>query len=332
MSKSKFFSNKSGFYLLSLASLLVLSGCWFKSKKNSSAIDPNDTSMVLLTVNGVPEITVNSLEADINELSEMDQQIKMMMLFNPDEMRLRILQEDKKMVVVKKWADESGVRNSADYQQKRNKILKHVDMQLDFEQFLNQHKVEVSDQDVQKYYDENKQQDPRILLSPAGIKSQAIEFSEKPAANNFYNKLKHAGADHLDKLAKDHKLFIRNLGNVNDQSYADIAIKDALNKVSKFPSVILVENQDKTKFWVVVASSQEEAKYQELEAIKENLKQILASKAIGDMLETKIPEYAKQFNIVEDLTYFDQLKNSKKDADQADLQPDDLLEQIDIQA
>lgn len=303
-------------YVLSLTSLVVLlAGCWGKSKQADSAaeISADDTSVVLLKVNGVPKITVNSLDADINEIAAMDQQLKLMMMFNPEETRERVFQEKKRMAVIAEWAVSNGVRNEPEYQQKKAKIMKHVDMQLDFEQFLNKHKVEISDEDVLKYYNENKTQDPRILISQAGVKAVGVEFADHEAANKFYHKLKQSGADHIDKLAKDHKHFVRNFGNVNEASYADQAIKEALAKVAKFPTVLLVTNQDKTKFWVVVAQAQEELKYHDFEKIKENLKQGLASKAIGEMLEVKIPEYAKGFELVENENYFTELKNNKKD-------------------
>lgn len=315
INKNNFYS-RSFIYALSVTSLVVLlAGCWGKSKSDGNALDinANDTSVVLLKINGVPKITVDSLEADINEICAMDQQLKLMMMFNPEETRERVFQEKKRMAVIEEWALSNGIRNEQDYKQKKAKIMKHVDMQLDFEQFLNKHQVEVSDEDVLKYYNENKNQDPRILISQAGVKSVGVEFTEHDTASKFYDKLKIAGAESIDKLAKDQKMFVRNFGNVNEASYADQAIKDAVAKISKFPAILLVKNQDKSKFWVVVAQSQEELKYHEFEKIKENLKQALASKAIGEMLEIKIPEYAKGFELVENESYFTDLKNNKKD-------------------
>jgi len=319
-------------YVLSLVSLvLLLSGCWGKQKGTDQApeISADDNSVVLLKVNGVPKITVDSLEADINEIVAMDQQFKVMMMFNPQETRERVFQEKKRMAVIEEWALSNGIRNEPEYKQKKAKIMKHVDMQLDFEQFLNKHKVDISDEDVLKYYNEHKTQDPRILVSQAGIKAVGVEFAGQEAASKFYHKLKQAGADNLDKLAKENKYFVRSFGIVNEASYADQAIKDALSKVTKFPFVLLVENQDQTKFWVVVAQSQEELKYHEFEKIKENLKQGLASKAIGEMLEVKIPEYAKGFDLVENETYFTDLKKNQKDlmqglAEDQDINQDSL--------
>jgi len=316
-------------YVLSLASVVVLlAGCLGKSKQGdqSSDVGANDTSVVLLKINGVPKITVDSLEADINEIAEMDQQLKLMMMFNPEETRERVFQEKKRMAVIEEWALSNGIRNEQEYQQKQAKIMKHVRMQLDFEQFLNKHKVDILDEDVLKYYNENKTQDPRILISQAGVKSVGVEFADHETANKFYHKLKHAGADSIDKLAKDHKYFVRNFGNVNEASYADQTIKHAVSKVTKFPSIIMVENQDKTKFWVVVCQSQEELKYHDFEKIKENLKQGLASKAIGEMLEIKIPEYAKGFELVENEAYFTDLRNNKKDLMQELSQEQDLTQ------
>lgn len=316
MFNKKSFRHHRVIYFLSLSSLVVLAGCWAKKKETESAagIDTDDLSEVLLQINDVPKVTVNSLEKDINELVELDQQLKLMMMFNPEETRERVFQEKKRMAIIEEWALNHNVRNDPQYQQKRAKIMQHVDMQLDFEQFLNQHKVEVNDADVLAYYEQNKTQDPRILITPAGIKSQAVEFSARNTAEQFYHELKKAGPSALEKLAEEQKYFVRNLGNVNETSYADPAIKAAVNKIDCFPAVLLVENQDQTKFWVVVAQSVETAKYQEFEKVKESIKQLLASKAMGEMLEAKIPEYGKQFAIYENEQYFNDLRNKKQDS------------------
>lgn len=316
--------NSRSVYYLSLASLIILSGCWCKkSQDEMPAIAADDTSVVLLKLNGVPKITVNKLEENLNELAEMDQQIKMMLMFNPEETRAQVFQQQKRMAVIEEWASSNGIKNEADYKQKKAKIMEHIDKQLAFEQFLNHHKVEISEADLLDYYNQNKDQDYRILLAPAGIKSQAVEFSSKDSANKFLHKLKQSGVDHINKLAKEQKLFVRDLGNVNENSYADQAVKDAILNVSKLPSMLVVANKDQDKFWVVVAQSKETAQYHEFEKIKDDLRQMLMSKKIGEMLEAKVAEYAAKFDLVENSAYFDELKNNKKMA-QTDMQTLDL--------
>jgi len=308
-----FNSKNRSIYYLSLASLMVLSGCWGKKKTDEmSAVSADDNSIVLLSINGTPKITVKNLESDLNELAEMDQQIKMMLMFDPEGTKERIFKEQKRMAIIEEWAQNSGARNNADYQNKKAQIMRHVARQLDFEQFLNSHKVDVTDVDVLDYYNQNKDQDYHILISPAGIKTQTVEFTTKDAANSFLTKLTAAGNDKLEKLANDQKLFVRNL-NINENSYADQEIKDAVLKLKKFPSSLIVEEKGKNKCLVVVAQAQEAAKYQEFDKVKDALKQMLMPKKIGEMLEIKIPEYAAQFSLVENTTYFDDLKNAKKE-------------------
>ena len=304
---------RSSFYYLSLVSLVILSGCFGKKKEQNqecSGVSKDDHSQVLLSINGTPKITVNSLEADLNELSEMDQQVKMMMMFDPEGTKERIFKEQKKMAVIEEWACKSGVRNSADYQAKKDRIMVHVARQLDFEQFLNNHKVDVTDADVLSYYNENKDKDYHILIAPAGIKTQTVEFSTKELAEEFAAKLKKAGASKFEKLASDQKLFVRNL-NIGENSYADKEIKEAVLKLEKLPAIIVVQAHDKTKFWVVAAHAKEEAKYQDFDKVKESLKQSLAPKKVGEMLEVKIPEHALSYKLEENQSYFDDLKNKK---------------------
>ncbi len=301
-----------------LAGVFLGVGYWWGNRQSkqevaTALISSDDQSAVLLTVKDVPRITINSLEKELNELGEMDQQVKMMLMLDPVGTKERIFKDQSRMVVIEEWATNNGVRSNADYQNKRAKILQHIDKQLDLEQFLTAHKVEVSDAELLDYYNSHKDQDPRIIAAQAGIKSQAVEFSKKDEANQFATKLKQAGVLQLDQLAKEQKLFVRNLGNINANSYAEKVIKDAVLKVTTFPTVLVVEDKEKAKAWVVVALSQEVAKYNDFEQVKELLKQLLTPKKMGEMLEVKLPEYAKLYAVVENGTYFDDLRASQKD-------------------
>lgn len=301
-------------HYLSLLSLVALSGCWKGSDKveEVSVVASDDDSTVLLSIGGSPKITVNSLDADLNEIAEMDQQAKMMLMFDPEGTKERMFKEQKRMAVVEEWAVRNGVREDAEYKKKQSRIISHVQKQLDFEQFLKEHEVDVTDADVRKYYEDNKDQDYRIVISQAGVKTQAVEFDTKDAADKFAEELKKAGAKDIEKLAKGKKLFARSFGNVNDSSYADKEIKEAVLKLNKFPTVSVVESGDKKKYWVVAALVKEKAKYQDFDKIKDSLKQAIKPKKIGEMLEVKLPEYSAEFKVVENEGYFKDLKAAKE--------------------
>ena len=304
-------------HYLSLLSLVALSGCWkgdscCSKTEEVSAIASDDDSTVLLSIGDSAKITVNSLDADLNELAEMDQQAKMMLTFDPEGTKERMFKEQKRMAVVEEWAVRNGVREDAEYKKKQSRIISHVQKQLDFEQFLKEHEVDVTDADVRKYYDENKDQDYRIVVSQAGVKTQAVEFDTKEAADKFAEELKKAGAKDIEKLAKGKKLFARSFGNINDSSYADKEIKDAVLKLKKFPTVVVIGINDKKKYWVVAALAKEKAKYQDFDKIKDSLKQAIKPKKIGEMLEVKLPEYSAEFKVVENEGYFKDLKAAKE--------------------
>jgi hypothetical protein len=312
--------NSNSIYYLSLVSLVALSGCWGGRKEEVSfeipAIAADDDSVVLLSVNGSPKITVNSLEADLNEIAEMDQQAKMMLMFDPEGIKEHMFKEQKRMAIVEEWAASTGARESEEYKNKKARFLSMIQKQLDFELFLKDHPVEVTDADVRDYYDKNKDQDYRIVVAQAGVDTQAVEFSSKSTADEFATEIKKAGIGNIEKLAnsKDKKLFVRKLGKINDTSYADKEIKDAVLKLKKVPSIFVVASDDSNKYWVVAALSKEKAKYQEFDKVKDTLKQMLMPKKVTEMLEVKVPEYAAEFEVVENDTYFADLKKAKNEA------------------
>lgn len=307
--------SKSVYYLSLIGLTAGLVGCFNKSKQCCDAvveISANDKSVVLLTVDGKPRVTVDTLEKDLNEIAEMDQQAKMMLQFDPEGTKERMFDEQKRMAVVQEWANQNGVRDKEEYQKKLARIVNHVKKQLDFEQFLKAHAVEVDAAEVQKYYDDNKEQDYRILVSPAGVKAQGIEFDTKAKADEFAAAATSVSA--FEKVAKDRKLTPRSLGVVNDRSYVDSAVKTALTAAKHVPAVLVVKCADSKKFMVVAAMSKEQAKYQDFDKVKEAIEQMLKQKKMVEMLEVKIPAYTELYKIVENKDYFTDLKKAKEDA------------------
>lgn len=304
-------------YYLSLVGLTAgLVGCWGKDCKKSCdvavEIPASDKSVVLLSVGGKSRVTLNSLEKDLNEIAEMDQQAKMMLQFDPEGTKERMFDEQKRMVVVQEWASQNGVRSKEEYQKKLDRIINHVQKQLDFEQFLKAHAVEVDPADVQKYYDDNKEQDYRILISPAGVKASGIEFDTKAKADEFAAQALTVSA--FEKLAKDKKLSPRSLGTVNERSYVDSAVKKALAEAKHVPAVLVVKCADSKKYMVVAAMAKEVAKYQDFDKVRDAIEQMLKQKKMVEMLEVKIPAYAEQYKVVENKDYFTDLKKAREEA------------------
>lgn len=298
-------------------SVLALPGCkWFSGCSNkqecsekAGCLGDQASGEVLLSIEGSPALTVKDIDTFIDQIAGADEQVKSM-LQNP-EYKERIFQDKKRAIVLGKWAKDAGVREKKEYKDKEKNVLEAVRTQLDAEEFVKHHSIDVSDSDAKKYYDESKNQDPRILISPAGVKSAAVVFDSQSAANDFAKKLKDSKAKDIEKMAKEQKLTVLPLGVVNEEAFfVDAKVKEKIMATRQTPEVIVVKGDD-NKYWVVVAQKKETAQYRPFDKIKDTIKQALKAKKTEEVFENELKKIEQKLNIVENKQYFQDLKQTK---------------------
>jgi len=296
-------------------SILVLPGCkWFNGCSNKQECSEqtgctgSQSQEVLLSIEGSPALTVKDIDSFIDQIAGADEQVKAM-LQNP-EYKERIYQDKKRSIILGKWAKDAGVREKKEYRDKEKNVLEAVRTQLDAEEFVKHHTIDVTDTDAKKYYDESKNQDPRILISPEGIKAAAVVFDTESAANDFAKNLKDSKKD-IEKLAKDKKLTVLPLGIVNNEAFfIDAKVKDKIMSAKHMPDVIVVKGDD-NKYWVAMAQKKETAQYRPFDKVKDTIKQVLKSKKTEEVFETELKKIEQKLNIVENKQYFQDLKQPK---------------------
>ena len=309
-----------------ILSLLALSACkWFSSENTGNGCSScsscssdikKDSSEVLITINNKPALTVQEFEEFLAQAAEGNDQFKLMLQIMPD-FKEQLFNMKKRGLIFSEWAKKEGVRNSQEYRKKEKAIMNSVRESLDAEEFIKHHKVEVSDTDAQKYYDENKNQDPRILISAEGIKASGISFANQKEANEFLEKLK--VNKNIDELAKPKKLKIEKFGNVNEESNIDSKLKEKILATKTFPTDLVVKGEN-GKFWVIAISGKDQGQYRPFEQVKETIKRLVAPKKLEEMIEIELPKYEASFKVVENKKYFE---DAKKQLDQA-MQDDQL--------
>lgn len=296
--------------------IVSLPGCnWFKKSDDASTSASSSdaqNSAVLLTANGKAILTAQEFEDFLNKASEGNEQIKLMLQFVPD-FKEQLFTMKKRAAIISQWAKKKNVRDSKDYKDKEKAILDSVREGLDSEEFLRAYPAEISDVDLQKYYDENKDKDQRLAQTLAGIKAVSVSFNgNSAAASEFADAVNKAGKD-LEKVAKSRKLQVAQLGSVNEESMIDAKIKEKVLSAKTFPTVFVVKDE-KGKFFVVAAKSREQAQYRPFEQVKEMIARVLKPKKIEEMLELELPKLEKEFNIVEDRSYFEAEKQKAQSA------------------
>lgn len=320
MSKCKFLS-----VMLLAITIVAIPGCkWFEKAKEGSQcsscpsegkVEHKDGSVALISIEGKPALTAKEFEDFINKAVEGNEQAKLWMQFVPD-FKEQVFKSKVRSTVMGEWAKRNGVRNSKEYREKERIILDSIRDSLDLEEFVKRNDADVSDADAEKYYEENKAQDPRIMLSPEGVKALGVSFKSQAEANEFAENVK-KNRSALEKLAKDKKLSVTQFGVVNDESVIDSKIKEKVNAAKSFPTVLVVRDE-KGKFWVVLAQAKEKAQFRPFEQVKDLIKKLLKPKKLEEIIEKEVAKLEKEYNVTYDKSYFEeQRKKAESEAQEA---------------
>jgi len=302
------------FSLLLLCS--VLPGCFNKEEKKvdqAGVAVVRDGDRVLIEVAGDAALTEKEFEDLLAQAAE-DPQIKFMLEFMPEVTREQLFKAKERAVVISAWAKAEGVRESEEYKKKLDTIIKSLHEALDNENFLLKHKVEVSDSEAKRFYEEQKGKDPRLTISPAGVKAVGVVFDTKDAAQKFKNDVG-AKARDLEKIAQTQKLQVRDFGVVNqDTMNVDAAVKGAILDVKSVPSVNVVN--DGKKFWVIASLAKEQAAYHPFDDVKEGIKRLLMPKKMEEMYEAELPKHKQRLKVVENKDYLKELEQRRTQREQ----------------
>lgn len=309
---------------ISLAGLFLLAllpGCdWFGSAKkvevsSEGPIAADDTSTVIVTIDGNPVITERRLNEVIDELVEAQPQYKVMLqMMDRKQLEQNIVDGLVKQEIIDHYVKVNNLEDSSDYQAKMDRVIKMAKQMVNAEQFTKNIKVTISDREVQDFYDKNKDVMPQLLLSRGGVNAVGVEFDKEADAQTFLNKAKTEFGGDLKKAAdnagkadrfKDFKL-------INQQSVAiDPVLRAKIITYTKFPTTELVK-VSKDKFWVVKATDKEAAKYRPLEQIREDLKAFLEKEKLQERINEEIDKLQSKYNVTINQDYF---KPEDKDAD-----------------
>lgn len=285
--------------LILLLSVPFLPSCFKNDEKRAEG-------KTVIVVNGKPALTESELEDFITLAVEANPQAKVMYTMMPEAMKEQALEAKKQSITISEWAKRNGVRDSAEYKKKFNQVMDSVYNALDQEEFLKRQKGNVTDQDVVTYYEQHKN-DPQFMVSEGGIKTIGIEFNTKDEAEKFAQSLKGKEAT-AQKMADAKKLKTKDFGLISKDTFVAKYVKSAVENASKFPAVKVVQG-DK-KFWVIVALSKDDAKYYQLDEVKEGVKRMLEAQQSQEGFQQSIQKYQDEYKIAVDENYKNDLKAS----------------------
>jgi hypothetical protein len=297
-----------------LISVLVLPGCtvidWIQTKFASqghavqaNGVSAKDSSDVIVWMNDKPIMTVQSLEAEKNDLLVANPQLKQMMAMMPADQREQLNRNLAEGLVTTELVNEyvrvNKMDQSSAYKQEFDRIVRSVKHMLNMKFFSQDIKIVVTDAEAKDFYEKNKALVPNLLISHGGIKSKGVKFENETAAKDFAAKVKEqkndlektAAAAGLTDKVKDFKL-------VNDQSLAlEAPLREKIVAIAKCPSVHVFVIEPK-EVWVVVAEAKEDAKYRPFDQIKADIKTYLEQGKRDEVMQKELEKLRQQYKVV----------------------------------
>lgn len=323
--------------LLSLASLSLLPGCtdWFQDKFGckQSACQPTTTtteasiinnvtmqpdgSEVLVTMDGKPVVTKKRLESEKRDLMESNPQLKMMLAMMDEKQLDRNLAEGlASQAIVNRYISESGIDNTAEYQQEYKRILASVQNMLNTKFFTKDFPTNISDSEARDFYEKNKQLMPQLIVSHGGVKATCVMFDSEDEARKFADKVKTSKTS-LKDAADANKLSgqFKELNLVHNQSIGiDNVLKDKITSTTTFPTIDVCVLSD-GKVATYEATEREESKYRPFEQIKEELKKMLEKQKTSEIFENEVRKLKDKYNVQFDQEFFKEEPQASDSAD-----------------
>ncbi len=287
-----------------ISSLVVLSACdWFGGKKADTGMptggNVQDGSEVLVTMKGRPLISRNMLDSEKKKLFENNPQLQAMAgLMDERQLNRNLIDGLASREVIREYIKDNKIEESDKFRKDFDNVLARLKDALYTQYFMEGLNVEVSDAEVNKYYDENKESIPNLLVSRGGVRAKGLAFNDESVARDFALKVKAAKND-LEKVAKENNVIARmkNFNLVNDQSLGmDTELRDKVMEISRTPSVETFKVGK--EFWVVAASDKEDAKFRPVEQVSAELKETIKQEKKMKRFEEEISRLKDSYSIV----------------------------------
>lgn len=298
---------------LSLALLLVpvvfLPGCgaldWVKDKLGmSKKSDAQQTQLAaggsagdaLVSMNGKTIITKTDLDQVFDQVLAENPQLKAVLPLMPDA-KYNVLMGMVTQAIVDRYVADNKIDQRDEYQKELENMTKSVKRMLNARYFGVEHPVAISDEEVKKFYDDNKASMPDLLVSKGGVKAAGLPFDKEADAKAFAAKVN--GKD-LSKAATEAGLKdkVSDFKLVNAQSVGiDAAVRNVVVGMKKFPATEVVKGTD-GKFWVAHATGAEQATYRPFDQVKAALKQFVEKEKRMEMFDKEVNQLKDKYNVV----------------------------------
>ena len=297
---------------------LTIPGCawWpFGSSNKDASAQMASGSDVLLTIDGVPALTVQEYEEQLDTARKENKQIDMLLQMMPNAEKDFIFRGMATAKLMKAWAQKQGIDKTEDFKKQRNQLHEAMDLQLYMKHFDEAHPINISDSELSRFYEEKKDVIPALTLAQGGVETLYVRFESKDKAEKFNEKVKGIKkAAAFKALAQESKYQVGD-SVINEKSSFSPSIKNEVLSIKRFPSVDMVKSDDNS-YWVFFATGKSETKYRDLKSpeVHHGLKKMMTDERKEKQLEGLVDKLKTEMNVVENNKYFEEKENRKRAA------------------
>lgn len=257
------------------------------------------TGEALITMDGTPIVTVNSLQSEKEKLLDANPQLKQMLDYmDPAQLDRNLAEGLMNQVIVDRYIGEQGVDQQPAYKKELRDGIKAVERMVNTKFFTQSFDVTISDATVRAFYDANKDAMPHLIVSRGGVRAMGVPFANEQEARAFADVVK-AQKNDLQKAAEmqGKKDQLRDFMTVSQQSFGvDPELKNKIMAVTSFPSVHVIKLQDGSA-WVVLAQSKEASQYRPYDEVKDDLKDYLEKEERAKRFDDEMSKLKARYNV-----------------------------------
>jgi hypothetical protein len=264
------------------------------------------TGDALITMDGSPIVTTNSLQSEKEKLLDANPQLKQMLDYmDPAQLDKNLAEGLMNQVIVDRYIGEQGVDQLPAYKKELRDGIKAVERMVNTKFFTQSFDVNITDANIRSFYDENKDAMPHLVLAKGGVRATGISFANEQEARSFADAAKAQGNDIQKTAAAQNKVDqIRDFTTVNQQSFGiDPELKNKIMNITTYPSVQVFTLKDGSA-WVVSATSKEASQYRPYEEVKADLKDYLEKEERAKRFDDEMSKLKQRYNIVMSEAYF----------------------------
>ena len=327
---------------LLVVGFIVLPGCapldWFSGKKTeqnvgvdeltgdkaegvscprtNSGTMPEAEGEVVATMGGKTLLTSSMVETELNKVLEKNPQAKQFLALMPN-FEEKFVESLINQKITDRYITENKLDQSAAYQAELEGMMKEVKQMLNMETFVRQFPVSISDTEVRKYYDENKNEIPELLVSYGGTSAMGVSFDSQEKAQAFLDMVRAAEDKPFDQVVNEAGLKgnFRDFKLVNAHSVAiDPAVRTKILTMKSYPSFDMVQGGDK-KYWVIYAASHEDPKYKPFEEVKELLRPVIEREKQILRIQDEYKKLMQQYDIKVNVENVNKKQNEQNKVD-----------------